>query len=87
MRVYLWLLGRCVPPPDLLIVLDLPGGVSYARKHENSVAEGDRERMDFLALSRRLPSAHVVDATQPADVVRAATLRLIWERTQQRWGR
>jgi hypothetical protein len=85
-RVYLWLLAHSVPPPDLLVLLDVPGTVSHGRKAENSLDEADRERVEFLAIAKAIPSIHVIDATQSADRVRADTLRIIWERCRQRWG-
>jgi thymidylate kinase len=85
-RIYLWLLAHSVPPPDLLVLLDVPGTVSHGRKAENSLEEADRERAEFLAIARAIPSMHVIDATQPADRVRADTLRIIWERCRVRWG-
>ncbi|MCW2571923.1 MAG: hypothetical protein JWO88_1981 [Frankiales bacterium] len=83
---YLWLLAHSVPSPDLLVLLDVPGTVSHGRKAENSLAEADREREEFLAIARAIPSMHVIDATQPADRVRADALRIIWERCRLRWG-
>jgi thymidylate kinase len=85
-RLYLWLLAHSVPAPDLLVLLDVPGTVSHGRKAENSLEEADREREEFLAIARAIPSVHVIDATQPADRVRADTLRIIWERCRLRWG-
>jgi thymidylate kinase len=75
-----------VPPPDLLVLLDVPGAVSHGRKAENSLEEADRERAEFLDIAKAIPSMHVIDATQSADRVRADTLRVIWERCQLRWG-
>jgi thymidylate kinase len=85
-RIYMWVLARSVPAPDLLVLLDVPGSVSYGRKAENTLEEAERERHEFLAVARALPAIHVIDATQAADRVRADTLRLIWERCRLRWG-
>ena len=85
-RVYLWVLAHCVPHPDVVLLLDLPGAVSYARKAENSVAEGDLERAEFRAIAAQLPGVHVIDATQPADAVRADAMRVVWARCRRRWG-
>lgn len=67
-----WLLkaaARLAPRPDLVILLDAPAEVLWSRKQEVSMEEVARQRESYLALCRDLPSAVVIDASQPADKV------------------
>jgi thymidylate kinase len=84
-RVYFWLLSRSCGRPDLSLLLDLPGATAHARKAENSVAETEAERREYLALLGELP-LHVLDASQSADVVRRQALTLIWDAYRRRWA-
>ena len=88
-----WLLragARLSPRPDLVILLDAPAEVLRSRKQEVPPAEAARQRAAYLELARSLPSAVVVDATQPAnDVVHdtlAAILDHLSRRTRKRLG-
>lgn len=79
-----WLLhaaARICPSPDLVILLDAPPEVLWARKQELPMEEIARQRTAYLELAKRLPSAIVIDASQPApdvihDVVVAVTNHL-----------
>jgi thymidylate kinase len=84
-RTYMWLLSRSCPRPDLTLLLDLPGAVAFARKGENSEAEAEAERSEFLSLRDELP-LHVLDATRDAVSVRAQALELIWRAYCNRWA-
>jgi thymidylate kinase len=64
-RLHEWHLRRCYPRPGLVIFLDAPGHVLYARKHESSVEELERRRQAFLAAGQRLRHFVRVDATRP----------------------
>jgi thymidylate kinase len=77
-RLYTWLLSRACPPPDLALVLDVPGEVMFARKGEGSVARLEAERRRLLALRQRQPELQVVDANRPLEAVLADVERLIW---------
>ncbi len=88
-----WLLragARLAPRPDLVILLDAPAEVLRSRKQEVPPAEAARQRGAYLELARSLPSAVVVDATQPADDVvhdaLAAILDHLSRRTRKRLG-
>jgi thymidylate kinase len=79
-RVSYALIRRTCPPPDLVIVLDVPAATMYARKGELGVARLEDFRRRYLAMRQRLPNTAVVDASQPAwDVHRMVTARL-WRR-------
>ena len=64
-RLYRWCLTRLYPAPDMVIFLDAPGAVLYARKGESTVEELERRRQAFLHEGRRLPCFRPVDATRP----------------------
>jgi thymidylate kinase len=84
-RPYFWLLAHTCPPPDLVLVLDVPGTVSFARKGEYPAEELEGERRSYLRLRTRLPQLQVLDATQPRDRVRADAMERIWQQYRARW--
>jgi thymidylate kinase len=81
-----WLLRaihRLIPAPDLVVLLDAPPEVLQSRKQEVPFAETKRQREAYLALIRRIPNGHVVDASQPLDRVVAEVCRLVLHRQAQ----
>lgn len=70
-RIHRWALSRLYPQPDLVIFLDAPGELLFARKGESSVEELERRRQAFLQVGRRIENFVRVDATQPLDAVYA----------------
>lgn len=64
-RLYRWCLTHLYPIPDVVIFLDAPGAVLYARKGESTVEELERRRQAFLRHGQRLPCFRCVDATRP----------------------
>jgi thymidylate kinase len=83
-RLYAWTLGHACPSPDLILLLDAPGEVMYARKHESSPEQLEAQRQGFLALQSRVPRLQVIDATCPQDAVRAEVVDRIWSRALAR---
>ena len=79
-RASRWADGHACPGPDLMLVLDAPGAVMYARKGEYSAATLEEWRHYFLALQRRFPQVEVVDTTQDRDAVRIEVIDRIWQR-------
>jgi thymidylate kinase/O-antigen/teichoic acid export membrane protein len=79
-RPYFWILAHAAPAPQLVIVLDAPGETLFARKGESDPTELERDRRAFRALGARLGGATVVDATRPAEAIRAEVTALIWRR-------
>jgi thymidylate kinase len=65
--------------PDLVILLDAPGDVLYARKGEHSPEWLEAQRQAYRRLVPSLPCAAVVDASSPLDEVRRKVTHLIWE--------
>jgi hypothetical protein len=64
-RLHAWCLAHLYPRPDLVIYLDAPGAVLFARKGELSIAELERRRQGFLRQGARFPNFVRVDATRP----------------------
>jgi thymidylate kinase len=70
-----WRLLRFYPRPDLVIFLDAPGAVLYARKGEWTIEELERRRQAFLRVGERTRGFVRVDATRPLDEVCAEVSR------------
>lgn len=62
-------LFQLLPAPDLVFLLDAPAEVLQSRKQEVPLAETARQRAAYRAELGRLPNAHIMDATQPAETV------------------
>jgi len=77
-RIRRRLLSAAAPKPDLVVLLDAPGEVLYARKGEHSPAALEEQRQHYLGLRDRLPQMVVVDATHDAEQVRRDVTSLIW---------
>lgn len=73
-----WLLAHACPDPDLVIMLDVPGELLYARKGEHSAEILEQQRQHYLKLKPYLPQMVVINATQDADTVRREAIALIW---------
>lgn len=87
-RAYFWMLAHACPAPDLVMVLDAPGQVMYARKGEDNPAQLEAQRRHFLALGRHIAHLQVIDVTRGADDVRADVMARIWQRyaTRLSWS-
>jgi thymidylate kinase len=68
-RLHGWMLERLYPQPDLVICLDAPAEVLYARKPEAAPEWLEQRRQQYLALAGVVPHMVVVDATRPFDDV------------------
>jgi thymidylate kinase len=77
-RARRWLLSAAAPKPDLVVFLDAPGEVLYARKGEHSPAILEQQRQHYLGLREHIPQMVVVDATRDAEQVRRSVTSLIW---------
>ena len=64
-RVHRWVLTRFYPQPDLVIYLDAPGELLFARKQEKSVEELEKRRQAFLRQARIYKNFVLIDAAQP----------------------
>lgn len=80
--------ARCVPSPDMWVLLHAPADVLQARKREVPVDETERQRRAYFKLLDRLPNATVVDASQNlaqvATEVECAVLRFLEQRIESR---
>ena len=68
------------PTPDLVILLDAPGDILFARKKEHSPEWLEDNRQRYLRLTTRVPQMKIVDATRPESEVRHEITQLIWQR-------
>ena len=78
-RISATLVRRTNAQPDLIILLDGPVELMYERKGEHGVAELQLARDAYRAMGERFPQMVVVDAALPADDVRRAATRLVWD--------
>jgi thymidylate kinase len=79
-RIHGWMLMHAYPRPDLLVLLDAPPEVLFARKGEGTLASLARRREDYLGLADALDrSFAVVSATQPVDAVVADVAGVVRE--------
>lgn len=83
-RVTAALVLRMSQPPDLIVVLDLPGEVAFARKGEQDVDTLNEWRASYRALESGSSQLVVLDATKPIDEVRGLATEAIWKVIQQR---
>jgi thymidylate kinase len=77
-RVRRAILGHALPAPDVVIVLDAPAELLYARKPEHHLDRIESQRRRYLALADRLDRAVVVDASAPLDVVAREITAIAW---------
>jgi thymidylate kinase len=85
-RIHLFMLQRVFPKPDLVVCLDAPAEVLYARKPEGTLERVRRKREQSLAAVSAFPHCLVVDATRPPDEVVsevATAVRSLYERRLQ----
>lgn len=81
-RVHGFLLRHAYPKPDLVICLDAPGDVLFARKGEASAEWLEQRRRQYLQLGDVLPNFVVVDVDRPLYTVTcevAAVITDFWE--------
>jgi thymidylate kinase len=86
-RASRWMDGHACPGPDLVLVLDAPGTVMFARKNEYSPEMLEEWRRYFLALQNRIPQLEIVDTTRERDIVRVDVIDRIWKRYVIHWTR
>jgi thymidylate kinase len=83
-RVHGRMLMRWYPRPQLVIFLDAPAEVLFARKGEGTLELLEHRRQDYLALREVLPDFVIVDATLPLDQVMDNVIRVIESYEQKR---
>ncbi|HET8878202.1 MAG TPA: hypothetical protein VFN00_02025 [Arthrobacter sp.] len=75
---------RLGPSPDVLLVLDAPGEVMFARKGEHTVELLEHWRKSYLQLATRLPGARVIDAGLSRELVRRLATETVWNSISSR---
>jgi thymidylate kinase len=83
-RVHGWLLEHAYPKPDLVICLDAPGSVLFARKGEASPEWLEQRRRQYLQLAAVVPAFVVVDVDRPLDLVTREVATVITEFFEKR---
>lgn len=78
-RIHGFLLSHVYPKPDLVICLDAPAEVLFARKPEGTVEAIERRRREYFQIRPFVKHFAVVDATQPEEDVTRAVAALIGE--------
>jgi len=85
-RVGRWIDGHSCPSPDLVLILDAPGRVMYARKGAYDPQLLDAWARRFRAWSRGRPNTVILDGSQSAEQVLGAAMDRIWAHYLARWG-
>jgi thymidylate kinase len=68
-RLHRWCLANLYPKPGLVIYLDAPAEVLFARKGEMTLEWLESRRQAFLRQGRQMPNFVRIDATQPLAAV------------------
>jgi len=79
-RLHGFVLEHLYPRPDLVILLDAPAEVLWARKQEGTFEAVVRRREEYLHMSAIFDDFAVVDATKPQEVVVREISDLILDR-------
>jgi thymidylate kinase len=78
-RLHRWCVRHVYPRPTLVVYLDAPAEVLFARKGEWGLEALERRRQAFLQLGKQTPNFVQVDATQPLGEVYAEVAHHILE--------
>jgi thymidylate kinase len=78
-----WILAHAIPSPELIVVLDAPAEVLFARKGEHDIATLEAQRAGYAEIARGFAGAQLVDAARDADVVRRDVTGRTWRRLAQ----
>lgn len=84
-RVRRWLLAHACPRPDLVVVLDAPAAVLFARKGEHDPELLESHRASFRALQAALPGSVLLDTSLPAEASARNLVGTIWMLYARRW--
>jgi thymidylate kinase len=77
-KIHGQMLMHVYPKPDLIIYLDAPAEVLFARKGEGTLDLLEQRRQDYLDLRDQVRHFAVVDASQPIEAVTRHVIELIW---------
>jgi thymidylate kinase len=76
-RIHAFMLDRVYPKPDLVIYLDAPAEILFARKGEGTLKGLERQCVNYRQLRDVVKSFAVVDASQEEQVVASDVTALI----------
>ena len=77
-RIHGFFLGRIYPLPHLMILLDAPAEVLWARKREGAIALLERRRQDYRRVGEVVKHFVVVDAGRPEAEVARDVREAVW---------
>jgi thymidylate kinase len=83
-RIFFGFLARSVPPPSIVLVLDLPAEITHQRRPEEDPVQLATARDAYLALARRLRRAEVINADRTPDELRVEATARIWHAMVER---
>jgi len=86
-RLHGFVLVHLYPKPDLVILLDAPAEVLWARKQEGSFDAVARRREEYLHMGEMFKDFAVVDATKPREIVVQEISKLILDRCDGKTSR
>lgn len=81
-----WFLAKVYPAPDMVIYLDAPAEVLFARKGEFTLEWLDSRRQAFIAQGKKTSNFYQIDATQPLEKVFATVTERIMQQYQKKGG-
>jgi thymidylate kinase len=76
-RIHGWMLNHLYPKPHLIIYLDAPAEVLFARKGEGTPRTLEHRRQEYLQMRGLVKHFAVVDGSQPVDAVARNVSELI----------
>ena len=76
-RIHGFVLQKLYPKPDLVIFLDAPTEILYARKPEGTIRLLEDKRQEYVRLREIMKNSVVVDVSQPFDTVVSQVCELI----------
>ena len=79
-RLRRWLVTHAARQPDIVVVLDVPADVMFARKGEHTPRVLEERRLGYLALAERSDRFAIVDGTRSPEEVARAVTGLAWRR-------
>lgn len=79
-RISLAALQAFSPTPDVVLFLDAPGELMFARKGEHSAAVLEERRRGYQHIAASIPGSIVLDATASREVVRRRANAALWTR-------
>jgi hypothetical protein len=78
-RVHGFMLNHVFPKPKLVIFLDAPPEVLFARKGEGTIEILEQRRQEYLQIENLVEHFVIVDATQPMDEVARQVCDLVMD--------